>query len=359
MGRWRDGEPVPGGVQADGAHRRRDRREAIVELVEPRSVQPQVLDPLLEHPGRHGPADDVAGEQLVDEALAAAVAQERPVAAQRLREEGPGHGGMMQCGGVELHELDVGDGDAGAQRHRQPIRRRLSGVGRHCEQLAGATRRHQDVGRRHTARSSLRIEGEHTATPSALHDQVQGEPTLHHRGGRLPHGLHERTLDLGAGGCTARVDDARPGVPTLPRQEEPTFGVPVEHRAEGYELVHASGPLSHERPHRVDVAESCSDGESVGEVEVGGVLVAADGRGDPTLGPSGRRLAELGLGEDADAHARVSRGADGGREPGHPAAQDQQVQAVRGLGSCSQLAARALTRSLGRLRASTWRTRGR
>jgi hypothetical protein len=67
-----------------------------------------VVGALLGHAGRHGPAHDVARRQLVDEPLAVAVAQERAVAAQRLGEQGTGHGRVVQRSGVELHELHVG-----------------------------------------------------------------------------------------------------------------------------------------------------------------------------------------------------------------------------------------------------------
>ena len=49
------------------------------------------------------------------------VAQQRAVAPQRLGQQRPGHGRVVQRGGVELHELDVGHGDAGPQRHGDAV----------------------------------------------------------------------------------------------------------------------------------------------------------------------------------------------------------------------------------------------
>ena len=55
--------------------------------------------------------------------------------------------------------------------------------------------------------------------------------------------------------------------------------------------------------------------------------VAAQHRGHPTLRPAGGGLGEVGLRQDADPHARIGRrGLDGGGQPGHPAAQDEQVK---------------------------------
>ncbi len=74
MGRRGDRQPVVLGVQADGRERGVNGREARREALEPRGVEPEVVDALLGHAGRHGPADDVARRQLVDEALAVPVA---------------------------------------------------------------------------------------------------------------------------------------------------------------------------------------------------------------------------------------------------------------------------------------------
>ncbi len=67
------------------------------------------------------------------------VAEQGAVAPQGLGQQGPGHGGMMQGGGVELHELDVGDEHPTPQGHGQAVTRGLDRIGRHREQLAGAS----------------------------------------------------------------------------------------------------------------------------------------------------------------------------------------------------------------------------
>ena len=73
------------------------------------------------------------------------VAQEGAVPAERLGQERAGHRRVVQGGRVELDELDVGDGDAGAQCHRHPVAGRLGGVGGHGEELAGAAGGEDDV----------------------------------------------------------------------------------------------------------------------------------------------------------------------------------------------------------------------
>ena len=97
------------------------------EVGDRRGVEPEVVEPALDEPSRDRAGDDVTRREvgqrmLVDhERDAVFVAQHRAVAAQRLGEQRPRHARMVQRGGVELHELDVGHRDAGAQRHPDAV----------------------------------------------------------------------------------------------------------------------------------------------------------------------------------------------------------------------------------------------
>jgi hypothetical protein len=69
------------------------------------------------------------------------------VAAQRLGQQRPGHGRMVQRGRVELDELDVGRRHPGPQRHGHAVAGGLGRVGGHREELAGpAGGQHHVVG---------------------------------------------------------------------------------------------------------------------------------------------------------------------------------------------------------------------
>jgi hypothetical protein len=59
-------------------------------------------------------------------------------------------------------------------------------------------------------------------------------------------------------------------------------------------------------------------------MDVGGVGIgAAEHGGDAALGPPGRRLVEVALGEHAHAHRVRLGGADRSGQPGHAAAEYQ------------------------------------
>ena len=262
-----------------------------------------MLDALLEHARRHGLRDSVARQQFVDELLTLRVAQQRTMTAQCFRQQRTRHRGVMQRGRVELHELDVGDGDARAQRHRDTITGRFRRIGRHGEELARASGGDENVGRPHLGARAVLVQCNDPTTFVALDDEVQREPLLVDRGSGRAHGFHKGPLDLRAGGRPAGVHDPRVAVAALPGQLEPTLVVDVEGGPEGDELVDATGALVDEDPHRVRVAQPGAGGQRVGQVEIGRVgIVAAEDRGDTALRPPCGRLMQLALREHADPH---------------------------------------------------------
>ncbi len=105
------------------------------------------------------------GRQLVDEALTPGVAQQGTVAPQGLRQQRPRHRRVVQGGGVELHELDVGHRGAGPQGHGHAVARALDRVGRHREQLPGAAGGQQHVVGPDDPAAAVGAEGHHAAPP--------------------------------------------------------------------------------------------------------------------------------------------------------------------------------------------------
>ena len=122
-----------------------DGRESLRESLQGGGVQPQMLHPLIDHALGHGPADDVAGRQLVHESFASVVPEERSVAPQGLGEQWAGHGRVVQGGRMELHELDIGHRHSRPQGHGDAVGRRLGRIRGDREQLAGAPGGHDQV----------------------------------------------------------------------------------------------------------------------------------------------------------------------------------------------------------------------
>jgi hypothetical protein len=370
------GQPVGGRVEAGLPHRRGDGGEALVEALQRGGVEPEVLGALLEHPLRHGPAHPVPRQQLVHEAFAPGVPQQRAVAPQRLREEGPGHGRVVQGGGVELHELDVGHRHAGPHRHGHAVARGLGGVGGDGVERARPARGQQHRAGPHLGPIPRRRERHHAPAAPALHQQLEGEPSFEHRRRRALDGRHQRPLHLGPRGGAAGVHHPGFGVAALPGQEQRPFGIEVELGPQGDEIDDPPRALVHQHPHGVDVAQAGPRGERVGQVQVGGVGLdvrvqrryrATEDRGHAALGPPGGRLGQLRLGEDPHPHPGLGRRPHRGGQARHPAPEDQEFE-VRGPGhdrqgppagsSTQRRPPGTSAGSTARLAVSTWTTVG-
>ncbi len=159
-----------------------------------------MLDALLGHPLGHGPADDVARGELVDEPLPSVVVQERAVPAQRLRQQWSRHGRVVQGGRVELDELHVGHRDPGAQRHGDPVAGGLGRVGRDGEQLPRAARGEHHLGRPHLSEHAVGVEGGDAHAPAALDNAGRGRATA-----RAPPPRCARTAETSARSTSAPV----------------------------------------------------------------------------------------------------------------------------------------------------------
>ena len=183
-------------------------------------------------------------------------------------------------------------------------------------------------------------------------------------------GVDQGPFDLGPRGRTAGVDHPGPGVPPLAGQGQRPGGLAVELHPEGDQLVDPARPLVDQNADGLLVAEPGAGGQGVGQVQIGRVLVAAEHGGHAALGPAGGRLGEDALGQHAQRGRRPpvrrqSGQPDGGREAGHAAAQDQDVERsgpdrVVHAGSvrANSASRRAEASSITRLRPSTCTTLG-
>ena len=208
-----------------------------------------------------------------DDALAVEVDEERALAAHGLRHQrllARGAGAEEQRGGVELHELEVGDGRAGAQGERDAVAGRHRGVGGAGEDLSHAAGREHDGPGVDRADAVLacprraRAASRPAARPSAVRSRSSTSACSTSRTSSAgPHGRDERALHLGAGGVTAGVHDPVAVMPALARQRQTAGGIAVERRAERDQLAQARRALGAQHPHGVDVAQPDAGDERV------------------------------------------------------------------------------------------------
>ena len=187
------------------------------------------------------------------------VAQDRALAAQRLREQRARHRRVVQRGGVELHELEVGDRDAGPQRHRDAVAGGERRVGGDREALPGAAGRDHACARRATVRGTPSASTRDDADGApVLDEEVGGEPALADLGAGLPATAATSARSISAPvasppACTTRATEWPPSRAERELAAPSTWSKCAPSAMSSRTRV---GALAREHPHRVGVAEA-------------------------------------------------------------------------------------------------------
>ena len=335
-----DRDQVGDRVDSVGTGGRQDGREA--PLPELRSempgVQPHVRLPGLVHPPGDRLRDHVARSQvgeLVDaphEAVSLEVDEERALTTHRLGDQrllAARVGSEVHHGRVELHELQVAQHRAGAQRDRHAIAGRHRGVRGLREDLTEAA-----AGQHHRAASDRpdtvalalahHVQGHPGDATVVGEEQVDGERVLDHVDlGRVLGRRDQGPLDLRPGRVTARVRDPVAVVAALAGEREHAVVVVVEVRPERDQLAHGLGALGHQDARGLGVAPAGAGDQGVALVLLGGVP-GTERRGDAALGPLGRARRQHVLGDDQDLVDLTAQPQCGG-QAGDPGADDHDV----------------------------------
>ena len=238
------------------------------------------------------------------EAASGVVHQDRPLAAQGLGEQGHGVPPAGQSGGVELHELQVGQPRSCPGGHRQAVAGHLGRVGGVGVQTADAPGGQHH--RRGQGQHLLPFRGAHRHPdhPAAVPDEVGREgvgQSLDVLGGRRrpDQGAHH----LGAGGVAAGVQHPASVVAPLPAQQQAAVGPGVEVHPQGLQRRHPFRGGGSQHLHCPRVVEAPAHRHRVGGMFPRGVVGGHRG-GDAALGPRGGPAAGVALGD----HQHPARG---------------------------------------------------
>ena len=187
---------------------------------------------------RHGARDDVARLELAaalacHEARAGLVDQHRALAAHGLADQRHGIEPDIERGGMELHELHVGQRRAGPRRQRQALAdgaQRVGGVGIEPAQPAG--RQHDPAARQQAGVG--RTSRQHARNAAVVDQQAAGFQPLDHRDrGRGLHGGDQGAHDRGARAVARDMDDAAAGVRRLQAKRQAAGRIAVERPRRG------------------------------------------------------------------------------------------------------------------------------
>ncbi len=267
------------------------------------------------------------------EGLARLVAQDAALAAQRLADEEALRLRMVEHRGVELDELEVGDGRPRPVRHGDAVARRHVGVRGIEVDLAGAARRqHHRLGHEGVDLAAARVQrvGPEDAIGRGRvhlrgHDQVDGVLLLEELQARARRRVEQRALDL-APRLVGGVQHPPLRVPALAGQVvAERRRVAGELRPELDQLAHARRPLRHRDADGLLAAEPAARDQGVADVLFDAVL-RRQHRRDPPLRVDGVGLAAPPLGEHGDGPMPGRLQREG--EAGDAGAKDQIVELV-------------------------------
>ncbi len=288
-----------------------------------------------------GPRHHVAGRELgplieaLHEGLAVGQQQPPPLAAHRLGNQKRLGVGMKQTGGMELHELHVGDATAGPPGHGDTVAGGDVGIARVEVDLAGAAGGEQHVASGEGADSlaALLQSVEPDAAVGAgfsvaAADKVDGQQPLQQVNSRIPtRGAQQRLGHRPAGGVL-HVQHPAVGVPALAGQVEAVVACFVTGEFDPLvdQPFDALGTVGNHLAHHLRMTESGARCHGVFDMRLEAVSLT-EHSGDPALGVESVALRKRPLGQDR--HPAVLSQAQRCSEAGGAGADDNDVVPVR------------------------------
>ena len=233
----------------------------------------------LPHPTHDRLRDDVARGEIghrvlgLHEPRTVRVAQERPLAANRLRDERLltlGQGSEPHDRRMELHELEVCDVCARPHRQRDPVARRDVRIRRLAEDLPEPAGGEYDIGgERRAYATSLTgahdVEGDALGGTGAVEEQVEHERILHELdAGIARHRSDQGPGNLGPGRIATRMRDSIVMMAALTGERDGARRISVEPGTECDELPQRRWALRDEDSDRLLIAQPDARHQGVG-----------------------------------------------------------------------------------------------
>ena len=168
---------------------------------------------------------------------------------------------------MKLHELHVGERDAGALRDRVAVTGRDDGICRVPIHLtASAGREHRGVG--DDLGGAAGDARRRAATLAPLNYQVEDAGEFEHLDSRArPHAFDQRPCDFGAGLVAVRMDDAVHRVRGFAPELKSARCIEIEIGAGGLEIANPRRAFFGEHRHRRRITESGAGGKRVAPMQ--------------------------------------------------------------------------------------------
>ena len=204
----------------------------------------------------------------LDESLTGLIHQPGAFATECLRQEEPRRPGHVECGRVELDELQVGHAGSGLEAHRNPIAGGDRGIRRLAKYLARAASGQQCPARGHLRHASVAIEKCRATAHSVRRGQRQRQRVAEDLHSRMRgHHLPEHVTDRSAGGVP-HVQHAPHAVRGLTTERRLSLLVLVEGRTPLDQLANVARALANQHVNRLGETDAVAGRERIARVQV-------------------------------------------------------------------------------------------
>ena len=216
----------------------------------------------------------------------------------------------QQRGGVELDELQVGQGGTGAGGDGHAVAGVLHRIGGFPPEIAGTAGGEDDPVGVNVDPAVIGRKSDQTGHPAAVDDQIDRKAVVDQvdgwRAGRL---LHQRLDQQAAGGIAAGVDDPAAAVGGFAAESQRARRRPVERHPGIHQVTDRRRPFRRQQQCHPGVGKAGARVHRVLGVPLGRIV---DGkrRGNPPFGPdAGAAFRPRCLGQDGDRQRRQLQGA--------------------------------------------------
>jgi len=145
--------------------------------------------------------------------------------------------------------------------------------------------------------------------------------------GRLAaHSRYQRSFDLGSGCDATGMDNSWKRVSTFAGEFKLPVSVAIESRSKSDQISYSYRSFLDQHPNRVDITQTGSCGQRVGQMEISGVGITTKDCSNAALCPTGCGLLKRTLGEHADANPKLGRRSHGRRESGNARTNHEKIE---------------------------------
>jgi hypothetical protein len=105
-----------------------------------------------------------------------------------------------------------------------------------------------------------------------------------------------------------------------------SVGIAVEPRTKSDKITNANWSFFNQHTNGIDIAKACACSQGVGQMQIGGIGIATENRGNAALGPTSGRLFQRAFSQHSNTNSGLSCGPHRSRESGHAGTHHEKIE---------------------------------